>query len=430
MKDSCIKIFSFLPSDYDSIENYLEEKLKEGYRLKWIKGGFAGFVKNESDNIRYVVEPYPNTNFITFKRLPKIRLDQYTENNWYFVGKTRGNYIFFTDKAHAEYPNLEPNSKEKIISAETKRNGALLVLLIFIAYQCLSSKAFMYSYVLMNIYIYLSVILAFLGIISIASIFMYALETVRMQNKTLDTSGKGGISRGRLYTVRNIGVIALAFLFFIYETKSTPEIMLLLLIPVAIMIIAALVLKSIAEKGGENASKKITNTAFLFGAVITVFIIVSLFTMQKINTASAQKDFERSLQKAETLPVLHYSDFFDGEYSSLSRENNSLMGENYLFSEADKDGNNVFTNYTVAKNDFAAEKVFDYLYTQGQADYKGEFVPVENSLPEGVEAYTIEGKYAFMIRNGREIILMTAGEAADKADVDKKVEEIIASISE
>ena len=91
MKDSCIKIFSFLPSDYDSIENYLEEKLKEGYRLKWIKGGFAGFVKNESDNIRYVVEPYPNTNFITFKRLPKIRLDQYTENNWYFVGKTRGN---------------------------------------------------------------------------------------------------------------------------------------------------------------------------------------------------------------------------------------------------------------------------------------------------------------------------------------------------
>ena len=35
-----------------------------------------------------------------------------------------------------------------------------------------------------------------------------------------------------------------------------------------------------------------------------------------------------------------------------------------------------------------------------------------------------------MIRNGREIILMTAGEAADKADVDNALEKIIASISE
>ena len=62
MNDSNVKIFSFLPSDYDCIEKYLEEKLADGYRLKWIKGGFAGFIKNDIPSLCYVVDPYPNTN--------------------------------------------------------------------------------------------------------------------------------------------------------------------------------------------------------------------------------------------------------------------------------------------------------------------------------------------------------------------------------
>lgn len=425
MNGSNIKIFSFLPSDYDCIEKYLEEKLADGYRLKWIKGGFAGFIKNDIPSLRYVVDPYPNTNFLTLKRMPKIRLDMYTENGWYFLAKTRGNYIFFTDKEDAEFPNLEPNAKEKTVAAETKRNGLIIAILAFIVYQCLTSKAFMYTYVLTNMYIYLSVILGFLGIISVSAIFIYSKEKLLLASKSYTPSSKDGISRGKLYTIRNFGVIILAFAFYFFETRNNPIMLLMLAVPVAIMITAAFVLKKIADKDPENASKKITPVAFIFGGVIMLFILFSLFGMQKINTSAADKALQESLAKAGSLPVVHYSDVFDGnDFLSRSKENNSLLGNNYLFSEADSDGNNVFTNYTETKNSFAANKIFNYLYSQAQTDYNGEFVPVETENAE-VSAYKIDGKYAYLIKKGNTITLFTVSENADKKDIEKIATDLI-----
>ena len=201
--------------------------------------------------------------------------------------------------------------------------------------------------------------------------------------------------------------------------------LLMLAVPIAIMITAAFVLKKIADKDPENASKKITPVAFIFGGVIMLFILFSLFGMQKINTSAADKALQESLAKADSLPVVHYSDVFDGnDFLSRSKENNSLLGNNYLFSEADSDGNNVFTNYTETKNSFAANKIFNYLYSQAQTDYNGEFVPVETENAE-VSAYKIDGKYAYLIKKGNTITLFTVSENADKKDIEKIATDLI-----
>lgn len=426
MKDSIVKLFSFLPSDYDCIEKYLEEKLAEGYRLKWIKGGVAGFVKNDIPNLRYVVEPYPNTNTITLKRMPKIRLNLYTENHWYFLAKTRGNYIFFTDDDEAEFPNLEEGSKAKIVEAETKRIGIFLVLLIFGAYTLLKSKAFMYSYVLTNMYIYASIILAFLALVSIAGVFVYSQQKLRLMNKTYCCTSQGGISRGNLYNIRNAGVIALILLFFIMETKSKPEMLILLAVPIVVMTIGALVIKKIADKNPQNASKNIMPISFIFGIIIMVLIVGSFTGIQKSKMSKAAQNADAVAAKAENLPVLHYSDFFDGaDCTSRARELNSLFGTNYLFSENDDDGNIVFTNYTKAKTSFAADKIFDYLYTQAQTDYQGEFLPAETN-DENTQLYEIKEKNSYLIRYKNTVVLMTISDKADEG----KIADAVSAVSE
>ena len=91
---------------------------------------------------------------------------------------------------------------------------------------------------------------------------------------------------------------------------------------------------------------------------------------------------------------------------------------------ADSDGNNVFTNYTETKNSFAANKIFNYLYSQAQTDYNGEFVPVETENAE-VSAYKIDGKYAYLIKKGNTITLFTVSENADKKDIEKIATDLI-----
>ena len=141
MKKTCIRNFSFLPSDYDCMLDYLNGMLKEGWRLKWVKAGFAGFEQTDpGEHIVYVIEPYANTSLISLRRLSRTWLNFYTGNEWYFAGKTRGNYIYFTRNEHPKPPSstsslAKNDSKERVITTEIKRNALILAAIGFLVYK-------------------------------------------------------------------------------------------------------------------------------------------------------------------------------------------------------------------------------------------------------------------------------------------------------
>ncbi len=439
MKNSCIKNFSFLPSDFDCMHAYLDEMLEKGWRLKWVRAGFAGFVKNELEHVHYVVEPYPNMNVMTIRRMPKTWLSFYTDNSWYFVGKSRGNFIYFTDRKDPKPPSqtssmVKNDSKQKVISAEMTRNAALLVVLAFLTFQLLSSAKFMYAFVLTNLFQYLSVILAVLAASAVGAILLYALEIVRLSAGTFRADPAGGLKRGLLYHIRNGVILALLLLFFLLETADTPQLLIYLALPVIALIIGGAVIAAAAAKAGDgNTSKKIMPFAYAFGAVAVVLLMFSMTRIQAVNTAAKAAAAEASLEKADSLPLLRYTDFFSGEYKARSRENNSYLGKNYLYQEEDASREHiVFTNYTVMNSRSGARRIFTYLYDQAQTDYMGSFEPFvpsgNEAVPGDAEIWKIHDKNAFLIRRDNSVILATVSDSADPEAVGQAVVKLVGSL--
>ncbi len=444
MKDFCIRNFSFLPSDYDSMVTYLNEQLAQGWRLKWVKAGFGGFerIKEEDGgdpkHLTYVVEPYPNTNLMTLRRMPKTWLNFYTGNHWYYVGKSRGNYIYCTDLENPEPPSSTSSmgrndSKAKVLDAETKRNMILMIAFILLAYWLSGSKAFMYAFVLTNRYLYLSVILAVLLVSAVAAILLYSLEKVRLQSRTFTPDSAGGLRRGMLYHIRNAVILGLLLIFFLIETAGNPVILLYLLLPVAALVIGGAVIMKIAEKDpSREKGKKLMPLAYGAGAVVVFLLLFSMNGIQRANTAQKAAAQEASLAKADSLPLLRYHDFFEDSFTPRSKENNSHLGSNYLYEEANEDRSRiVFNNYTAMKTAFGANCIFNYLYAQAQKDYIGVFEKVDTSSwgsgsadpaagTDSPEVYKITDRPAYLIRKGNAVILTTVTETGSSGSISEE----------
>ena len=501
MKNFCIKNFSFLPSDYDSMVTYLNEMLAQGWRLKWVKAGFGGFERitppsgsvstassdsvqnaqiteaagtdpagNAGTPITYVVEPYPNTNLMTLRRMPKTWLNFYTGNHWYYIGKTRGNYIYCTDLADPEPPSStssmgKNNSKAQVLDAETKRNMLMIIAVILLCYWLSGSKAFMYAFVLTNTYQYLAVLLLVLLVFAVAAILLYSLEKVRLQARTFTPDSAGGLKRGMLYHIRNTVIAVLLLGFFLMETAGTPAILFYLLLPVAALILGGAVIIKIAQKDtSREKGRKLLPLTYAAGAVVVCLLLFSMTGIQRVNSAQKAAALEASLAKADALPLLRYRAFFDDLYTPRSKENNSHLGSNYLYEEANEDRSRiVFTNYSSMKTGFGADCIYNYLFSQAQTDYLGVFEKLDTSswetgsVPDGnpsgnnisadahagtpdktamPEVYKITDRPAYLIRKGNTVILATvteesggAGDAAGSNASDERILEEIKKIT-
>lgn len=415
MKDTCIKNFSFLPSDYDCMISFLNDMLKEGWRLKWVKAGFGGFerIDDEHKCITYVVEPYANTSLISLRRLSRTWLNFYTGNEWYYIGKTRGNYIYYANSDSPKPPSntssLAVNdSKAKVIATETKRNAAILVIIGFLLYKLLSSKAFMYAFVLTDFYQYAAVVLAVLAAAFAAAIMLYSLETVRLTNGTFSPTARTGLRFGRLYHIRNIAVIAFVLIAFILSNLQTPAILLFLLLPIAALVIGGVIIVRLAHahKDESDTGKRIMPYAYIVGIITVLLLMFSLTNIQKVQRSYAEQQYDIALAKAATLPHIAYEEHFDGAHTDRVKTNLSHMGDNYLYEQADEARERiVFTNCSVLKSKFAADKIYDYLYSQAEKDYIGSFTKLSDD--NGASVHKIEGQEAYLIRSGNTVILTT-----------------------
>ena len=421
MKDTCIKNFSFLPSDYDCMISYLNDMLEAGWRLKWVKAGFGGFERldEEHKHITYVVEPYANTSLISLRRLSRTWLNFYTGNEWYYIGRTRGNYIYYSNSDSPKPPSSTSSlavndSKVRVIATETKRNAAILVLIGFLLYKLLSSKTFMYAFVLTDFYQYAAFVLAVLAGASVAAIMLYSLETVRLANGTFNPTAQTGLRFGMLYHIRNVAVIAIVLIAFIISNLSTPVILLFMLLPIAALIIGGIIIVRLAHahKDESDTGRRIMPYAYIVGIITVILLMFSLTNIQKVQQSEANRQYDIALSMAAALPHIHYEELFDGEHTDRVKTNLSHMGDNYLYEQADETRERIiFTNCSVMNSRFAADKIYDYLYTQAEKDYLGHFE--ELSDDNGTSVYKIEGQEAYLIRHGNTVILTTVqGDAA------------------
>ena len=404
-----ITSFSFLPADYDAMQTFLEKKLEEGLRLKWVKWGFAGFtpLEEDLDYFIYAVDPYLNQNALSLGKMPRIRSNLYMQNKWTFVGKSGGNHIFYSATEEGECVPIDKDAKQKVGKACMTRNGALLVIIALLVYYLANSKTFIHNFILSSTWQGIALVAAFLGIMSIASIFANAAAM----------SGYGGDNmaavkrRGMIPMIRRFGLLAMLLVFFGVALSGKPEAIPFAAIPLGIVLIAGIIVALIAKKHPDNLQKRITPVMLIAGGLMVVAIVYSVAGM---NTNTAKFNVirrEESIAKAASMPVLRYEDFFDGEYNSNCEEKKTVLGESYRFQEFNDTADQiVFSNCNTLGSEFAVNKIFDYLYSQAEADYEGSFEITEKG--EDYIIYKMIDHPAYLIRNdgtNRVILLNVTG---------------------
>ncbi len=185
MKQTCIKTFSFRPEEFRQMEQYLNDMLEKGWRLRWCKGTLAGFERTDKRELHYTVDPYAVSSIANFRRFPKFRLNEYMENGWYAVGKSKGCYIFCSDNPNPEIPDLDEGLRESVI--KTSYIGSLIfsIILSIILLKSISTPAILYSILLTDIYIVLTGLVLFLILYHILNIIFLLAK----KNQPSSTNG-------------------------------------------------------------------------------------------------------------------------------------------------------------------------------------------------------------------------------------------------
>ena len=155
MRSFVFRYFSFRPEQYQAMGEYLNDMAEQGYQLRWCKGLFAAFQKKQTPYLRYVIDPYALSSILQFRHFPKSRMQEYMENGWYAVSRSRGCYIFCTDDPEVEVPFLEEGLEMQV--QKTCRNGSfiLFVLLFLLLLKCILTPAVLYTMLLSNFYLLL-----------------------------------------------------------------------------------------------------------------------------------------------------------------------------------------------------------------------------------------------------------------------------------
>ncbi len=398
MKNTCIKSFSFRPEDYRGMEQYLTQMLSDGWRLKWCAGTLGGFEKTENTSIRYIVDPYAVTSLMNLKRFPKYRLNEYMENGWYAVGKSKGCYIFCTDESYTEMPNLEMNMAESV--QKTCRIGSLLLssLLFAVFYKSLSTPAILYTILLTDIYIVLAGFILFLMIYHlINAILLFA--PLPQNNKTCPKKCKR-------YILHDIILILFFLLGIFLEANHQKIILNYLFLPVSIVIIGSMILMTIAKhtKNSQEHNKYLLPVICIISLFLLLVIPISLQQLQKNNKAINDNHQKELLEQSNSLSVVHLYDFtkVTDTFKAL-KENQSILGNNILYTE--KSGNlMVFTNCTEMKSNLLAKPIFNYLYIQAQLDYNEIFQPY---IYNGLTYYKLQASNIYLLQKNNFVYFCT-----------------------
>lgn len=423
MKDNIIKFFPFLPFDYIAVEEYLSQMLEQGYRLKWIRGNFAGFEKNAGKSIRYVADPYAVSSILNFRRFSKTRLDSYTENGWYFTGKARGCYVFQSDSDETERPNLDDNLKTKIIDSQLNFAAISFALIVFVFWKCLSSPAVVYAILLTNIYIILAAGLLFLAAYDIFYIFFLARQKARIGTANEDFSVKGAIKRGKINAFKNSVLLVLIIVAFILEIIKTPQAVVFALIPLSVIAAGTIIIKFVSKNIKEQLGKYLLP---IVSVIALAFLLILPSAINGLKNLSAAPSAEKYAESP--LPLLHVSDISASSLETSSvKENISILGENILYSETSGNGVRAFTNYSSMRNEFFAECIFNYLYKQAPVDYGEEFKLISIN---GYDTYALEKSRIYLTKIGKTVFLFNITGMPDNTDLGGIIGDLILTAPE
>lgn len=361
MKRSKVCLFAFRPEHFRQMEAYLNEMASSGWRLRWCRGVLAGFVPADHPP-RYAVDPHAMTSLACFRRYPKGRLRERMQEGWYAVGTSKGCQILATEDPDIALPNRDP--------APLIRNTCRLASLIWVlvlaaaAIWLLRSPAVVYSLILTNLYLVIGALMGFLAVYHAVNALLLSIPAPPP-------------SRPRIcirYLVHSGGLLLLLLAAIALELGDRSDMLFYLLIPIGVILAGMVLLRSMARDRQDN--RRLLPVVALISVVMFGMILFLNHRMSDANAAWSTQQQETLLAQADTLPVLHLSDFgSEAEKNSAVRVNRSILADNLLYAEESEEDGYLFTNHTVTRSPLLAKQIFRYLYQQAQSDFREAFSP-------------------------------------------------------
>ena len=382
------------------MEDYLNDMLAKGWRLRWCRGILAGFepALEEEENLRYIVDPEAATSLIYLRRYPKNRLNALLREGWHGVAKCKGCQVLAT--VDPELGSPVPRQDQAPLIKNTCRLASMLWILLLVAAGMWIStkKAFVYSLVLTNIYLVLGVLAAFLLLYHAANAIILTVSKKEPENPRFC----------KRYLIHTGALILVLLGGTVLEMGGRNEMLLYMFIPIVAILLAMVLLQ--VNTGTRRNVNRLSLIVIAISLVMCVLVVVLNNRMSEANAAWAEKQQESLLTQVDQLPVLQLSDFGDqAEPQQAIQTNSSILGDNLLYAE-ESDAGYIFTNYTTMAHPTLADPIFDYLYQQAQEDFNETF-EIDTSL--GQDIYLLKQANYCLFQNENSVCLFTVPEGND-----------------
>lgn len=398
MKKSKICLFAFRPESYRQMETYLNEMMASGWKLRWCRGLLAGFEAAGDEKLRYAVDPEAMTSLAFFRRYPKNLLQAHMREGWYGVAKTKGCQILATEDL--ELPDPIPEQDIGPLVKSTCRLASLIWVfaLLVVGWWLFSKPAIVYSVILTNLYLVLSVLGGALLVYHIVNAIVLTVSKQPPENPRFC----------KRYLVHTAMLLLILLVAIVLEMGGRNDMLFYLLIPIIVIFAGMSVLTSI------SGPKRNINQLSLIAGVISVLMFgMIIFLNNRMSEANADwstRQQEILLEQADQLPALHLSDFGDQvEPQQAVQTNSSILGDNLLYAE-ESDAGYIFTNYTTMRSSALAKPIFDYLYQQAQVDFSETF---ETDTSLGTELHVLKNAHSCLFQNENTVCLFTVPEGTD-----------------
>ncbi|NCC16398.1 MAG: DUF2812 domain-containing protein [Clostridia bacterium] len=405
MNQTCIKIFSFRPEDYRKTENFLNQMLQKGWRLRWCKGTLAGFVRTENKNLHYIVDPYAVSSIFNLRKFPKSRLNEYMENGWYAIGKSKGCYIFCSDNTNPKIPDLEEGLEESVKKTCFIASLVLAAILTIVLIKLFTTPAILYCILLTDIYIVLTGVIVFLIIYHIIN----AILLKQSKNRSVYIDSKR-------YLIHDAMIFIFFILAILLQARNQSSILSYLLLPILVVAIGSIVLITVSKrsKTPQENNKRLIPVICVMGLILFILIPLSVHRLQENSMMNEKKEADQLLTKSYLLPVAHLNDFVSVTgFKNAIKENNSILGNNMIYAEELQDLS-IFTNRTKMKSNMLAKPIFNYLFIQTQKEQNEYFK--QNSL-YGITYYSLENTNIILYQNNNIVYLCTPPAGVSKQQV-------------
>ena len=397
MKSSKVCLFAYRPEHYRQMEGFLNKMMASGWKLKWCRGILAGFEPADRD-LHYGVDPEAMTSLAYFRRLPTRTVTARLAEGWHAVARSKGCQIYASGSHDA--PPLTPSQDIGPLVKSTCRLASFIwILVLALAGLWLyNQEAFLYSFVLTNLYLVA-------GLLGVCLLIYHVVNAILL---TVPQRSPENPRVCKRYVIHSLMLLALLVLAIALEMGGRNDMLLYLAIPIAVIGVGIVVLQSL------SGSEKNSNRMFLLVAVISVamfgMIIFLNGRMSEANANWSSQQQEELLAKVDQLPVLQLSDFGDhNEPQQAVQVNASVLGENLLYAEESEAGY-IFTNYTTMRSPALAKPIFDYLYQQAQIDFNETF-EIDTSL--GQEVHVLKEANSCLFQKGNSVCLFTVPDGTE-----------------